>query len=96
MRFLPILLCLATLPVVADELSGEVVYNRTCVECHGIGISLSPRCNNRPVRIAQVMPQMPGAKAQAKDQQTACHMKRSGMKITKINDCSINSAYHHT
>ncbi len=43
MRYLLILLSLATLPAIADELSGAAVYNSTCIECHGTGKDKAPR-----------------------------------------------------
>jgi cytochrome c5 len=47
MRYLPALLIFAALPTFAEGLSGEQVYNSTCVECHGTGKDKAPIFGNK-------------------------------------------------
>jgi cytochrome c5 len=47
MRSLLVLLSLVTLPAFADGLSGEAVYNSTCIECHGTGKDKAPVFANK-------------------------------------------------
>lgn len=47
MRSLLLLLSLVTLPAFADVLSGEAVYNSTCIECHGTGKDKAPVLANK-------------------------------------------------
>ena len=47
MRYLPAFLIFAALPVFAEGLSGEQVYNSTCVECHGTGKDKAPIFGNK-------------------------------------------------
>ena len=47
MRYLPALLIFVALPAFAEALSGEQVYNKTCIECHATGKDNAPIFGNK-------------------------------------------------